>query len=253
MIARRVAWLWIAFTTTAAAQGVSLRWAGAANQSRSFAIAESAFAMPLPREVPHAVLAPGGGHDIDPRLIPSDDPDSGQVPDVDDVDSIDVVPRIHHTKRNVVLYLTGSVATLGVLWALPANTSKWSTPDHGWHHFLESFQSAPTCDTDPWGWNYVAHPIFGAVTYLMERDYDESPLRGFLFSAWASCMWEFVIEAPMEHPSTQDLIYTPILGSILGEGIYRLTVAMRQGGFNTAEKIAVTLINPVYVFQRGYK
>jgi hypothetical protein len=194
---------------------------------------------PLPDDLPR----------VDARLLPS----GGIASASDDgSDSASVVPHVHHTTRNVLLFLSGSAATIGVLWALPDNTSKWSKRDHGWHHFLEAYQSPPTWDTDPWGWNYVAHPVFGAITYLMERDFDESPMRSFLFSAWASTTWEFVIEAAMEHPSTQDLIVTPVAGSLLGEGIYQVTKMMRHDGFSTVEKVVVTIINPVYVFQRGY-
>lgn len=47
--------------------------------------------------------------------------------------------------------------------------------------------------------------------------------QSMLYSAAISTIgWEFGIEACMERPSYQDLIFTPLLGSILGEGFYRL-------------------------------
>jgi len=43
------------------------------------------------------------------------------------------------------------------------------------------------------------------------------------------------------------------VGSILGEAIFLATQEMRKGGFTTTEKIVVTVINPMYVFQNGYR
>jgi hypothetical protein len=43
------------------------------------------------------------------------------------------------------------------------------------------------------------------------------------------------------------------VGSILGELVFQATQAMRKDGFTKAEKIMVTLINPLYVLQNGYR
>ena len=65
--------------------------------------------------------------------------------------------------------------------------------------------------------------------------------------------FEYLVESWSEKPSIQDLIVTPVVGSILGELIYLATQEMRKDGFSTAEKIIVTVINPFYVFQNGYR
>jgi len=88
---------------------------------------------------------------------------------------------------------------------------------------------------------------------ISQRNYGESPLRSFLFSTIMSTGFEYFIESWSEQPSINDLILTPVVGSILGEGIFLATQEMRKDGFTTAEKIVVTVINPMYVFQNGYR
>jgi hypothetical protein len=45
--------------------------------------------------------------------------------------------------------------------------------------------------------------------------------ESFLYSAFMStCFWEYGIEAFAEVPSKQDLIVTPVLGSVVGEGFF---------------------------------
>ena len=47
--------------------------------------------------------------------------------------------------------------------------------------------------------------------------------QSMLYSACISTIgWEFGIEACMERPSYQDIFITPLVGSIMGEGFYRL-------------------------------
>jgi hypothetical protein len=49
-----------------------------------------------------------------------------------------------------------------------------------------------------------------------------------------------------------DLVVTPIVGSILGE-LMQVTLAMRKDGFTRTEKIMVAIINPLYVLENGYR
>ena len=43
--------------------------------------------------------------------------------------------------------------------------------------------------------------------------------------------FEYLVESWSERPSIQDLIVTPVVGSILGELIYLATKEMRKDGF----------------------
>jgi hypothetical protein len=62
-----------------------------------------------------------------------------------------------------------------------------------------------------------------------------------------------MIEALAEQPSIPDLIFTPTLGSALGELTHRVMIRLNRNGFSTFEKILVTFINPAYVINNGYK
>jgi len=78
-------------------------------------------------------------------------------------------------------------------------------------------------------------------------------LESFIFSAIQSCLWEYVFEAVAEQPSIQDLIITPVVGAPLGELIHYGTLKMKENGFSLLEKILVTILNPAFVVNNGYK
>lgn len=125
--------------------------------------------------------------------------------------------------------------------------------EDAWGHYKEAWTKPPVFDKDPATVNYLGHPYFGANFYLSQRNVGESPLYSFFFSVFCSTFFEYNIESWSERPSINDLIITPVVGSILGELIYRATEEMRKDGFTKAEKIAVTIINPLYVLQNGYR
>jgi hypothetical protein len=163
-------------------------------------------------------------------------------------------PSSHHTRTSVLVLAGSSVVSFGVLWVLPEDVSKWPKEDRQLNHFLDAYRRPPVWDRDPFFWNYIAHPLAGQWTYLMERNHGESPLRSFLFSTAASLAWEYGVEAAIEHPSAQDLITTSPFGSLLGEATYIATRRMARNGFNRWEKAAMVVVNPVYVVQsRGMR
>ena len=47
--------------------------------------------------------------------------------------------------------------------------------------------------------------------------------------------------------------HTSVVGSILGELVFRATQEMRKDGLTTSEKVILTVINPLYVLQNGYR
>ena len=121
-----------------------------------------------------------------------------------------------------------------------------------WEQFQRAWKEPPVFDSDRAVVNYLGHPYVGMLYYLSQRNYGESPLYSFLFSTLTSTCFEYFIESWGEQPSATDLIVTPVLGSMYGELVYRATQHMRQDGFTKAEKIILTIINPLYVFQNGF-
>ena len=57
----------------------------------------------------------------------------------------------------------------------------------------------------------------------------------------------------MEQPSIQDLIVTPLAGSLLGELIHFGTVQMSRNGFKWYEKAFVCIFNPMFAINNGFR
>ena len=115
-----------------------------------------------------------------------------------------------------------------------------------------SLSKLPVWDDDDWKINFIGHPVAGSFHYNSLRSQNASIFHSFLFATAQSFIWEYIVEATAEKPSTQDLIITPIVGSILGESIHTITMAMRRNGFKFFEKIFVLIFNPPFVFNNGF-
>ena len=166
-------------------------------------------------------------------------------------------PPPHHTVKTFAVFTGASIVGIGFYALAPGSFTGTTKDGHqyeeSWSSFKDAWTKPPVFDKDPWTVNYLGHPYFGAQFYLSQRNYGESPLYSFLFSTFMSTAFEYFIESWSEQPSINDLIVTPVVGSILGEGIFLATQEMRKDGFTIAEKIVVTVINPMYVFQNGYR
>jgi hypothetical protein len=77
-------------------------------------------------------------------------------------------------------------------------------------------------DGDPWWLNGAGHALFGSEIYGRTRHCGGGPLAAFLVTSVASTVWEYGIEAPHQRPSALDLVWTPVVGGLLGEGRFRL-------------------------------
>ena len=124
--------------------------------------------------------------------------------------------------RNTKLFFSGAMISAGILYLMPENITNWDKNSMSFsnifHKWKQNVSSGPVIDKDNWVLNYVAHPYCGAIYYMSARSLDYSVMTSFLYSAAISTFaWEYGFEALAEVPSTQDLIITPICGSILGE------------------------------------
>lgn len=79
-----------------------------------------------------------------------------------------------------------------------------------------------TSDGDPAWINGVGHALFGAEVYGRTRQCGHGALAGFLAAASASVVWEYALEAPYKRPSAVDLVWTPVVGAVVGEGRFQL-------------------------------
>ena len=124
--------------------------------------------------------------------------------------------------RDTGLLLTYQIVGVGILYALPESVSNWSDSaknNIGFERWWHNVQN-PTWDKDDWAINYVGHSYFGATYYIRARERGFDRIDAFLYSAFASALYEFGVEAIFERPSYQDLIVTPVGGALLGGFVF---------------------------------
>jgi hypothetical protein len=128
------------------------------------------------------------------------------------------VPDSAGLVRDTQYFLGYQFAVLGVLYVMPEGISGWSSEqkeqrkvDKWWNNVR-----SPTWDKDKHYLNYIAHPYWGAAYYVraQERGYDRA--AAFWYSVLLSSLFELGAEAIFEQPSIQDLVVTPVFGSLLG-------------------------------------
>ena len=116
------------------------------------------------------------------------------------------------------------ISAVGVLAMLPENVTNWNRDKLRQQplseRWFENVSRVPVWDHDDWKINYIGHPVAGAFYYTMARNDGMSIAESAVFSALMSTFfWEYGYEAVAERPSIQDLFITPMIGSILGEGM----------------------------------
>ena len=117
----------------------------------------------------------------------------------------------------------GSIAGAGILYLLPESVTNWDKDDASniFKKWERNVREGPVKDKDDWFLNWITHPYWGAVYYMAARSSGLGILYSFGFSCFLSTVfWEYGIEAFAEVPSKQDLIITPVVGSIFGELFY---------------------------------
>jgi hypothetical protein len=125
------------------------------------------------------------------------------------------------TRDTALLLGYQAVATFGVIYMMPEDISRWpDVSDKGFGQSWVDNVQDPSFDHDAWWLNYVMHPYFGAVYYTRARERGFKELPSFLYSAFASTMYEFGPEAFFEKPSIQDLIVTPVAGAVIGAFVF---------------------------------
>lgn len=134
--------------------------------------------------------------------------------------SIDAL-RWDYLGLSTALLISGTLLGAGVLYLLPESITKWDKKEirkHLGRNYLANIKKGPIIDQDQWWINWIAHPYWGAVYYLQARRSNFTPMASLLYNLLCSTLfWEYGFEAFAEAPSLQDLIITPILGSLLGE------------------------------------
>jgi hypothetical protein len=117
-------------------------------------------------------------------------------------------------------------------------------PEYRGGSFLES-------DGDPWQINVIGHGLFGSEIYGRVRQCGGAAWQAFAFTAATSAVWEFGIESFNKRPSTVDLIATPVIGAVLGEGRYRASRWLRAQPRGFWRTLGVIVVDPFGELERG--
>ncbi|HEY6143457.1 MAG TPA: DUF3943 domain-containing protein [Flavobacterium sp.] len=123
------------------------------------------------------------------------------------------------------IYVGATVIAFGVLWTMPESVTNWDKEEMKEKGILwkwkENVKAGPVWDDDDWVLNWITHPYCGGIYYMTARSSGFTILESFGYSAIMSTFfWEYGIEAFAEIPSIQDLIITPVFGSVVGEGFF---------------------------------
>jgi hypothetical protein len=115
--------------------------------------------------------------------------------------------------RDTGWFMAYQAAALGLSFLLP-DVDEEELKDYG------DYVTNPRFDPDQWWVNYIIHPYWGATYYVRARERGFGAFGSFAYSALLSTLFEFGIEAFYERPSYQDLIVTPVLGSLVGAFVF---------------------------------
>jgi hypothetical protein len=153
-------------------------------------------------------------------------------------------------KRDTLYFMGYQAAVIGVIYALPESISDWDNKEDAdferWRHNV----SHPEWDGDVWWINYVTHPYWGAAYYIRGRERGLDRRQSFLYSAGLSTLYEYWLEPFFEPVSFDDLIITPILGSLLGEYVFapaRDRIRAKAGEPTWSDKTVLFLTDPLGV------
>ncbi len=156
--------------------------------------------------------------------------------------------------RNLSFAMAGM---MGLLWMLPESVTNWKkdqirqNPGGIFDEYKKNLRRGPVWDKDDFYINYIGHPVSGAAYYTLARHNKLTPMESFGYSVLMSTFfWEYGFEAFAEIPSYQDLIITPVVGSILGEMFFQWEQRIHANngevmGSKRLGKIAMVALNPM--------
>jgi hypothetical protein len=160
-----------------------------------------------------------------------------------------VKPDWSGLKRDTLYFIGYQVALIGILYVLPEAVTGWSDESKNSYEINRWTENVKKIvwDDDKWYVNYFFHPYWGSIYYIRARERGLEKFDSFLYSALSSAIFEFGIEALFEEPSIQDLIATPVLGTLLGMYFEKLRGGIKAKGDQQKwyDKVALVLTDPL--------
>ena len=128
---------------------------------------------------------------------------------------------------NTAVMVGGGITTDATAWNKSEN-AKTSM----WKRWVRNVKDGPHWDGDNPIFNFVLHPYAGAAYYMGARSAGFNCWGSFVYSFCISNLfWEYGFEAFNEIPSVQDIIITPVVGSLMGEGFYLIKRHIVSNGY----------------------
>ena len=190
----------------------------------------------------------------DSALSDTDAIPAGELPSVEAGAGNERAPDWDGIWRDTAILAGAQVGAAAVLFALPESVSKWTSEDKKstFRDYADNF-TKPGFDRDEFYINYVLHPYWGATYYIRGRERGLDQASSFVFSALISAMYEFGIECFFEKPSIQDLIVTPVVGSLVGAYLFepwRESIKSKQE-LGWYDHVALVVTDPIGVLSLG--
>ena len=157
------------------------------------------------------------------------------------------IPDWRGAGRDTLYFLGYQAVVVGVLYALPEEETRFDKSGAEFSKWRENV-THPVWDEDEPYLNYILHPYWGATYYIRGRERGLSRSQSFGYSALLSTLYEFGAEAFFEPVSYQDLIVTPLIGSLLGEFVFsplRDYIRSRPGGPDNLGKVMLVFTDPL--------
>ncbi|MDA3946704.1 MAG: DUF3943 domain-containing protein [Helicobacteraceae bacterium] len=155
---------------------------------------------------------------------------------VEEINVNEALPGRYRSLVEDTIYIQFAMITaVGALAVMPESISKWDMKTLNeqslGERWKENVTTKPVWDKDAWAINYIGHPISGAIYYSMARNDGMSIFESAAYSTILSTFfWEYGYESFAEKPSVQDQIFTPLIGSFLGEGMHILEGKLDANG-----------------------
>jgi hypothetical protein len=168
--------------------------------------------------------------------------------------SVNSSPDWNGLWRDTGLLLGGQFIASGLLYMMPQSASGWTSEQkkNVIQHYGDNFVR-PVFDKDPFYSNYILHPYWGATYYIRGRERGLDKASSFVYSVLMSAMFEFGAECFFEKPSIQDLITTPVAGSLLGALIFEpwRDLIKRKQKLDWYDHAALIVTDPLNILSVG--
>ncbi len=155
--------------------------------------------------------------------------------------------------RDTAYFLGYQFVVIGLLYIAPEDISGWDDEmkeEYNLSKWVDNVTDPVVRDGDVWWVNYILHPYWGGTYYIRGRERGLDETQSFLYSTLLSTLYEYGAEALFEPVSIEDLIITPVVGSLVGEYLFtplRDYVRSKPGELSWLDKSMLVLTDPLGV------